>query len=92
MDGYWSDDVWVDGYWRIEEIDGMIWIDGEYDDEGAYEDGGWIEEDTGAPARAEALPADAVLAVPVDEADPEEEVYPEGEEDSDLHHAPPEHW
>ncbi|MDG1478004.1 MAG: hypothetical protein P8R54_00365 [Myxococcota bacterium] len=94
VDGYWDGDVWVDGYWRIDEIDGMIWIDGEYGDEGAYEDGGWIEESTGAPARAEILPSDAVLAVPVDEMEGEEEVYPEGEEeaDGDLHHAPPARW
>ncbi len=91
VDGYWDGDVWMDGYWRIDEIDGMIWIDGEYDDEGAYEDGGWVEESTGAPARAGFLPEDAVLAVPVDEGDWEEEaVYPEEEED--LHHAPPERW
>ena len=94
VDGYWDGDVWVDGYWRIEEIDGMIWIDGEYDDGGGYEDGYWAEETTGAPVRQEALPGDAVLAVPYDSGEEtapvyEEEapVYPEDEEE--IHHDVP---
>jgi hypothetical protein len=87
VDGYWDRDEWVDGYWRIDEIDGMIWIDGEHDDGGSYEDGGWADESTGAPARAEALPSDAILAIPIGD---EEAVYPEDEDD--LHHAPPERW
>lgn len=98
VDGYWDGDVWVDGYWRIDEIDGMIWIDGEYDDYGAYEDGYWAEEASGVPADARALPSDATLAIPVDDMDEapvyeeveEYPVYPEDEDD--LHHAPPETW
>ncbi len=80
-DGYWVGQDYVDGYWRIEEIDGMIWIDGEYDDSGEYDDGYWAEADTGAPVDDEALPADVELAVPYV---PDEESG--GEE---LHHAPP---
>ncbi len=91
VDGYWDGDVWVDGYWRIDEIDGMIWIDGDYDDSGDYEEGAWVDERPGAPVSSEALPGDAILAVPVDGVydAAEEPVYPEDEEES-IHHAPPE--
>ena len=77
VDGYWEGEVWVDGYWHIGEIDGMIWIDGEYDDSGEVNEGYWEEP---AP--------DTRLAIPMNEA----EVYPEEEEESDIHHAPPDRW
>lgn len=98
VDGYWDGDVWMDGYWRIDEIDGMIWIDGDYDDSGAYDYGYWAGED-GAPVQAEALPADAVLALPYDSeseaaepasAEPDAPVYPDDDEVEDVHHTPPE--
>ena len=96
VDGYWNGDVWVDGYWRIDEIDGMIWIDGEYDDGGAYGEGYWVEESTGEPVDSRALPEDAALAVPIDggsvERVEEAPAYPEEEEGEELHHAPPERW
>ena len=97
VDGYWDGDVWVDGYWRIDEIDGMIWIDGEYDDSGTYDYGYWAGED-GEPIQEAELPNDAVLAVPYDgeletaepvSEDPEAPIYP-NDEPEDVHHEPPE--
>ena len=43
--GYWRSGVYVDGYWREPEQDGMVWVEGYYDDNGDWIEGRWVAEE-----------------------------------------------
>jgi len=45
VQGYWIDDAYVDGFWREDERDGLIWLDGYYDEDGQWVEGVWVPED-----------------------------------------------
>jgi hypothetical protein len=46
--GWWEADVYVDGYYRVEQRDDWYWVDGYYLDDGTYIRGHWAPDD-GAP-------------------------------------------
>jgi len=101
VEGHWEDDTYIDGYWRIDDIDGMIWVDGEYAGDDEYVEGHW-EDPAGHTLAPEQLPEEATqptqgsLAVPWGAAPEYDEVEVEEPEPDapapDLHHAPPERW
>lgn len=41
--GHWVGRTYVDGYWRPAAQPGMAWVDGWYDERGAWHEGYWAE-------------------------------------------------
>ena len=39
--GFWTNSVYVDGYWREEARQGQEWVDGYYDEDGIWIPGYW---------------------------------------------------
>ena len=43
--GWWQGDLYVDGYYRVDNRDGWVWVQGAYLDDGAFESGTWMPEE-----------------------------------------------
>jgi hypothetical protein len=45
--GWWEDEVYVEGYYRVEQRDSWTWVDGYYLDDGTYVRGHWMPDGAG---------------------------------------------